>query len=125
MVKKDQNTKEVLVSFFLRSGLAIVFFYAAISAFLNPLAWIGFIPIFVQSLIPPNIFLNIHSIGNIIIGLWLLSNKRIFYASILSSLAMLSIIIFNLNALDIVFRDITILFAAISLAILSYNKDKK
>ena len=95
MAKKDKDTKEVLVSFFLRSGIAVVFFYAAISAFLNPLAWVGFIPGFVQSLIPQTIFLNVHSVGNIIIGLWLLSGKKTFYASILASLAMFSIVVFT------------------------------
>jgi len=33
---KLSEWREVLVSFFLRSGLAMVFFYAATSAYLNP-----------------------------------------------------------------------------------------
>ena len=123
MVKENPNNKEVLVSFFLRSGIAIVFIYAAISAFLNPLAWAGYVPSFVQSIIPVNIFLHMHSIGNIIIGLWLLSGRKTFYASIVSSLALFFIVIFNITSLDIIFRDIAILFASIALAILSHNKD--
>jgi hypothetical protein len=125
MKKTDINKKdrEVLVSFFLRAGLAIVFLYAAISAFLNPLAWVGYIPAFVQAIIPAKIFLYVHSIFNMALSLWLLSNRRTFYASVIASLALLSIIAFNYTALDIVFRDVAILFAAIALAILSFNKD--
>lgn len=119
----DKSNREVLVSFFLRAGLAVVFLYAAISAFLNPLAWAGYIPAFVQNLISPKIFLYIHSIFNILLGLWLLSNRQTFYASIIASLALLAIIVFNYSALDIIFRDIAILFAAAALAILSFNKE--
>ncbi len=119
----NKSNRDVLVSFFLRSGLAVVFFFAAISAFLNPQAWIGYIPAFVQSIISPELFLHIHSVFNILLSLWLLSNKQTFYASILASLALFIIIAFNYTALDIVFRDIAILFGAIALAILSFNKE--
>ena len=99
------------VSFFLRFGIAFSFLYASISSFLNPNAWIGFFPLFLRNLIPSNILLLIFSIFEIILALWLISNKAIFYASILSSFVLLGIIIFNFNSFDIVFRDVTILFA--------------
>lgn len=111
------------VSFFLRAGISIAFFYAAISAFVNPNAWMGYIPVFIQNLINPGIFLYIHSAFNLILGLWLLSNKKTFYASIVSAGAMLAIIAFNINAFDIVFRDIAILFSAIALAFLTSKKE--
>ncbi|MBI2632508.1 hypothetical protein HYW75_05880 [Candidatus Pacearchaeota archaeon] len=119
----NKSNREVLVSFFLRAGLAVVFLYAAISAFLNPLAWAGYIPAFVQAIIPAKTFLHIHSIFNILLSVWLLSKKQVFYASIIASLALLAIIFFNYTALDIIFRDVAILFAAIALAIISYKKD--
>lgn len=123
MLKKEfEKDREKLVSFSLRAGLSIVFFYAAVSAFLSPESWVGFIPLFIRKIIDPLIFLKIHSIGELILGLWLLSNKRIFYAAILCSLSMISIIVFNFGALDIVFRDIAILFMSISLALLSYKE---
>ena len=117
--EKEEN---VLASFFLRVGLAIAFIYAGIAAFLNPEAWIGFIPGFARSVIPASILLHIHSVFNVLLGIWLISNKKIFYASILACLAMVAIIVFNYSALDIVFRDIEILFAAIALTALSYQR---
>lgn len=119
----NKSNREVLVSFFLRAGLAVVFLYAAISAFLNPQAWAGYIPAFVQAIIPAKTFLQVHSVFNILLSFWLLSKKQAFYASIIASLTLIAIIFFNYTALDIIFRDVAILFAAIALAIISYNKD--
>ncbi|MEK6850297.1 MAG: hypothetical protein AABX85_01850 [Nanoarchaeota archaeon] len=109
-------------SFLLRIGLAIVFLYAGIAAFLSPDGWVGFVPGFVSNVISPYYFLHIHSIFNILLALWLISNKKVFYASIISSCALIAIILFNYTALDIVFRDISILFAAIALSVISYKK---
>lgn len=109
-------------SFFLRIGLAIVFLYAGIAAFLSPDSWVGFVPGFVSNVINSYYFLHIHSIFNVLLALWLISNKKTFYASIMSSCALIAIIVFNYTALDIVFRDISILFAAIALSIISYKR---
>ena len=108
-------------SFFLRIGLALVFLYAAVSALLNPNAWVGFFPSFLSAVFPAKILLLVHSIYQILLSLWLLSNKKIFYAAGLSSLTLFFIIIFNVGALDIIFRDIAILFSSLSLMVLSYN----
>ena len=123
MPDKLNKDREILVSFCLRSGLATVFFYAAISAFLDPTSWQGFIPQFVQNIIDPKAFLHLHSAGEIILGLWLLSNKKTFYASVLAALSMLAIVVFNIGALDIIFRDVAILLSAVALAVLSYNRN--
>jgi len=113
------NDNKYLVSFLLRTGLAIAFLYAAVAAFLDPTSWIGFIPLWLRNIIPGEIFLIIHSVGEIALALWLLSGKKTYLAAWLAALAMFSIIIFNLGALDIVFRDVAIMFMAIALAILS------
>ena len=113
---------EPLVSFFLRSGLAVVFFYAGIASLLTPENWIGFVPDFVRSIFPASIFLALFSIYQIILGIWLLSNKKIFYASILSVLTMFFIVITNIFLFDILFRDIAILLMAIALAIFSHKE---
>jgi len=113
--------KELLVPFLLRSGLATVFLYAAVAAFLEPNAWIGFVPQFVRNIIPGNLTLILHSAWNTFLAVWLLSNKKTYYASIFSILTLLAIIVFNLGSLDIVFRDIAILLSAVALAIMSYK----
>src|SRR3989344_2925364 len=114
--------KNKLVSFILRSGLAIVFLYAGIAAFITPTNWIGFIPNVVEYVIPKTMFLTIFSSYEILLALWLLSNKKAFYSSIVASLTMVAIVIPNILAFDIVFRDIAILFMAIASSILSKKK---
>ena len=118
-MSKKKFDRNVLVSFFLRAGLAVVFLYAGIASLISPENWVGFIPQFIQNNFPASILLILFSVYEISIGLWLLSNKKIFYASILSSKIMFLIIIFNFSVFDVVFRDIAILFMAISLVILS------
>jgi|SRR3989344_1830641 len=110
--------KETLASFFLRLGLAVVFFYAAISSFLSPQNWIGFFPRFLQV----SWILTLFSVYEMILGLWFLSNKKVFYASILSALTLFFIVVFNITLLDVIFRDIAIFFMALALAALSYEK---
>lgn len=123
MVKTRFNEKK-LVSFFLRTGLAIVFLYAGIAALLNPAVWIGFIPIWVRNIIPGNIFLPMHAVLDIIIGMWMIAGKKLLYVSIIASLSLFLIIIFNTTALDIIFRDIALLFSAVALMILHLREGK-
>ena len=118
LIKKDERDYAIL---FLRLGLAFAFFYAAISSFLNPAVWFGFFPEFVRTLLLGNFILTIFSIGEVFIGLWLLSNYKIYYAAIVSAFIMVGIIAFNLGALYIVFRDVTIFFSSVALAVLTKN----
>ena len=118
-MKGDQLT---LISFFLRVGLAVVFLYAAISSFLNPLSWLGFFPLWLRNIIPDTVLLFTFSIYELILSLWLFSSWRAYYAALLSGLTLLAIIIGNIGALDIIFRDIAILLMAVALAILHKEK---
>jgi len=110
--------RDKLASLLLRLGIAFSFFYVVIASFLNPTSWIGFFPSFLQN----ESILIVFSIYEVIIGLWLMWGKKVFYAAILSAWTMLGIIVFNFGALDIVFRDVTILLAAVALAVLSYEQ---
>ena len=114
--------KEYWTSFFLRIGISFSFLYAGISAFLDPLSWAGFIPTFILDVVKQEIALGIHSTFNILLGIWLLSDRWAFYAAVVSSIALFSIVILNLNSMLIVFRDITILLAALALAVLTNKK---
>ena len=114
MVKKGYD-KKTLVSFFLRVGLTVAFFYAAIASLFFPENWIGFFPGFLKK----SWILLLFSAYELILGFWLLSNKKIFYASIISALTLFFIIAFNLTLLDLIFRDIAIFFMAVALAVLS------
>ncbi|MBI4250722.1 DoxX family membrane protein [Candidatus Uhrbacteria bacterium] len=106
---------EHLVSFFLRSGLAVGFLYAALSSFLDPNAWVGFLPIEVRAVISGQALLALFSLYEIALSLWLLSGRAVRNAARASIATMTLIIIFNLPSLDIVFRDLVILAAAAAL----------
>lgn len=109
-------------SLFLRIGLAFVFIYAAISAFVNPEAWIGFIPAFIGNSVTRGYFLFVSYAINLILGLWILSGKKIYYSAVVTSIVLAGIIMTNLGAMIIIFRDIGLFFAAVALAVLSKNK---
>lgn len=110
--------KEKVVSFLLRIGLASVFGYAAIAAFFDPVSWVGYFPQFMRQIIPENILLTVFSIGELVLTLWLLSGKFLFFAGTLSATLMLGILFTNFSILDVVFRDIAIFFTALALAYL-------
>lgn len=106
-----------LAHFFLRMAIASVFIYAAVASFINPNNWIGYFPSFLQQLVPPSLLLNLFSIYELGLSAWLLLGKKPFFAAVLAMLTLSGIIIFNLTQIDIVFRDLAIIFAALSLAI--------
>ncbi len=106
-------------NFFLRIGLAFVFIFAAISAFANPQAWIGYVPTFLGSSVTRGYFLVLHDVINMALGVWLLSGKKTYYAAIVSCLALAGIIITNLGSFLITFRDVGLFFAAVALAVMS------
>ena len=124
-MKKDELPINVnLAAFMLRVGGSAVFLYAAIAATINPAAWLGYIPAALDIFFPPTQFLILFSLFELILGLWLLSGRKTFHAAVLSSITMLAITVGNITALDIVFRDIAILFSNVALAVLSYREEK-
>ena len=100
---------------FLRVGLALVFLYPAIAAFLEPQNWIGFLPAFIAT----NEALFAFGVFEIILALWLLSGFRVGIAALISGALVLGIVLTNFGALDIIFRDIPIIFASAALYVLS------
>ncbi|PIR79727.1 MAG: hypothetical protein COU25_03895 [Candidatus Levybacteria bacterium CG10_big_fil_rev_8_21_14_0_10_35_13] len=117
--------KEKVAFLLLRIGLSFAFLYAAFSSFLAPSNWIGYFPVFIRNLVTENILLPLFSIFEITLALWILWGKYLFYSSVLASISLLGIIIFNFNQMDIIFRDVSILLMAISLVVYSYNDKLK
>lgn len=111
-----------LVSFLLRSGLAVVFLYAATSSFLSPQDWMGYFPQFMRDIVPGEILLPIFSVCELVLALWLLSGKYPVASGIVAAAALAGIIVSNLTQLPIIFRDIAILSAALSLSALHYKR---
>lgn len=99
----------------LRWGLAFTFFYAAVASLLNPADWIGYMPMFLKSLLPARILLAGFSFYEILVAALLFSGRKVAYASIISAVTLGGITILNLGALDVTFRDIGLVFAALAL----------
>ncbi len=117
---------ERTISWLLQFAIAFAFLYPPISALKEPDAWIGYFPAFVQSLpIPELVLLHVFGLMEFIIGVWLLSGKNIFYPALASALILTLIVIFNLSQMDVVFRDISLILAALALALQNAPGNKK
>src|SRR3989338_3396514 len=105
-----------LARFFLRAGIAFTLLYAAVASFIEPTSWIGFFPQFVKQMgIPDAVLLRGFSAVEVVLALWLLWGKKLFIPSLASAGLLLGVAVFNLGALDIVFRDLGLAAAALAL----------
>ncbi len=111
----------LFASFLLRIGLAIAFLYAGVSSLLQPDAWISFFPNFLLTIAPGKILLVLFTLYQFGLGLWLLSGTKAYYSGLVSMITLLMIIGSNVLVLDIVFRDIALLFSSLSLCALHYK----
>jgi hypothetical protein len=111
---KIQNNKK-LASLLLRVGLASVLLYVAISSFLTPSDWVGYLPHFLTSRFSGHTLLFLFSVYELLLAVWLLSKIYIKYAAALAALTFSIIIFTNPGLLPITFRDITMVFAALAL----------
>lgn len=106
--------------FLLRCALAFSFAYAAVQSFREPQNWIGWFPPFMLALSPftPDTTLALFSVVELALAALLLSGKWGVPVAIVSGAMLLGIAMFNLGAIDIVFRDIALALAAFALAVL-------
>lgn len=116
---KELIQNKVLPLWLLRIGLATMFLYAAISSFLQPNEWLGFLPGFVLAVFDGELVLKFFSVIEIVVATWLLSGVYTRYAALLAGVMLLGITISNLSLLAISFRDIGLAMAAFALALLS------
>lgn len=107
----------------LRFGVAFAFLYPPVAAYLDPFSWIGFFPQFLRDTVG-NDTLLLHSFGvfEIVVALWILFGKNISIPSLLAAATVAGIIVFNWSAMDIVFRDVSILTMALALAVLAHKR---
>jgi hypothetical protein len=106
----------------LRLGVAFAFIYPALDAFFHPDAWIGFFPFFMRDYVSDALLLNAWGIFEIVIGIWILSDKKIFIPSLIATLSLIGIVVFNFSLIDILFRDIALALAAASLVLSAANE---
>lgn len=99
-----------------RLGLAAVFFYAGVSAVLQPADWIGFIPNSLASLVPfsRELTLQLHSYFEIVLGIIILIGWQRKLLGIIAALDLTAILVLNgINA--VTFRDLGLIALALTL----------
>lgn len=116
----DKKRAAVLM---LQAALAFALAYAAISAFLHPFTWIGFLPVWMKTVAPAALseFAILDLVAFLQLGLaaWILSGRHQKLAALAAGVFLLSVAAFNAGAFDIVFRDISLALAALALALLA------
>ncbi len=114
------NPRETrIVWFLLRFGVAFTFLFAAISAFVNPSPWLSYFPSFLRTMMSDATLLYMWGGAEIVIGVWILSGKKIFIPSIMAAGLMLGIFIFDFGSIKVIFRNVCILSTSIALAIIT------
>lgn len=108
--------RQYLAPLLLRVGLAIVFLYAATSSLVSPRDWIGYVPDFIQLLLPAEVVLVALSVVELVLAVWLLSGVYVRLAALVAAALLAGVTISNVSLLPISFRDIGLFFAALALA---------
>lgn len=116
--------QNAIVSRLLRLGLAFSFLYAAISGFIAPDAWIGFLPQWIDAILPARLLLQIFGIYELLLAATLVIGIRRFETAILSFLTLVAITATNSGAFLITFRDVSLALTAAALAALEYRHGK-
>ncbi len=108
---------ESALNLLLRAGVAFAFLYPPLNALVDPNAWIGYFPDFVHEYVSDEVLLYSFGLVEIVLGLWILSGYKILIPSLLATLMLVSIVAFNFNQLQVLFRDLSIALAALYLAL--------
>ena len=108
----------------MRTGVAFAFLYPAVAAWFDPDAWIGYFPGFMLGLAGNQSELLLHGWGviEIVLALWVLFGTRVYIPSVLMAVALIAVVVANPGQFPILFRDIAIAFAALSLAVVNRRK---
>jgi uncharacterized membrane protein YphA (DoxX/SURF4 family) len=114
----------------LRVGVAFAFLYPPYAALGDPTGWLGYFPRFVLDFgasVGLSNLVMLHAFGviEVVIALWLLSGKKIFYPAALAALMLAAIVIFDFRDFEVVFRDLSIAAAALALALMHWPKKQE
>jgi len=104
-------------SLILRLGVAFAFLYPPVDALFDPVSWFGYFPGYLRHLAPEPVLLHGFGLIEVLIALWLLSNKKIFWPSAAAAAILLVIVVSDFADFQVVFRDLSIAAAALALAV--------
>jgi hypothetical protein len=107
--------KNKTASLLIRSGLAIVFIYAATSSLVTPQDWIIYLPHFATTIINANTLIKLFALYELVLAGMLISGKYVRRVGLASALTFLGIILSNFSLLTITFRDVALFFASLAL----------
>ncbi|MCX6788166.1 MAG: hypothetical protein NT108_03330 [Candidatus Kaiserbacteria bacterium] len=107
----------------LRGGVAFAFLYPAIDAFFDPYSWLGYFPKFMHGILPDAVLLHSFGAVEVVLALWILSGKKIFWPSTVATLMLAAITLLNLQDFQIVFRDVSIALMSAALATYAYPQE--
>src|SRR3989344_4585475 len=98
----------------LRVAVAFPMIWAGVSQITNSASWIGFVPMWLATLVDPEAFLRVHSVFNLIVGAGILLG---FWRIIFSGLATASLagIVIFYGVDDVTFRDVGLAIVALVL----------
>ncbi len=116
----SMNWREKLIHNFpsisLRVGLGFVFIYAAIFVSGDARTGAKYVPAFVTHVLPLSVFLPVFSAFEVILALWILSGKFRRYSGLVTALFLITITIINYSFLNVTFRNVAIIGAALAFA---------
>lgn len=106
------------VDIFLRLGLALAFIFPALNAVFDPYAWVGYLPMFVRDFLPELLVLHVFGLIQVVLGIWILSGRYIFWPTVGAGGILILVLLFNLGEFQTLFRDVSVLFMALALAVM-------
>lgn len=115
----DTSRKNTI--YLLRAGLAFSFLYPALSAFIDPASWIGYVPPWVEPVMSREVFLLVFSPIEIVVALGIIFWESVV-PSLVAGLMLITIVVSNYNEFSVVFRDLSIACMAFALALLTRTK---
>lgn len=115
------ESRELWIDRLLRASVAFVFLYPALNGFVNPDAWIGYFPPFLLNSISETMLVSGWGVIEIILALWILSGKKIAIPSIIATILIVGIVVFNPSQFIIIFRDLSLAGVTAALAIKHWN----
>jgi uncharacterized membrane protein YphA (DoxX/SURF4 family) len=108
----------------LRLSVALAFLFPPVNALIDPYSWVGYFPSFIRDLGPELVLLHIFGVIEVVIGLWILSGRRIFIPSVAATALLVLIVVTNLGDFQVLFRDLSIAGAALALAVMNRPRVK-
>lgn len=110
-----------LQSLLLRVGLAFVFLYASLSAFVDPLRFSGYMPAFLPPAFVERVCLPCFSAYEAVLAACFLAGRRLLLVSSLSALTLLGILVLNPDKFSVLFRNVAVIGAALAVAIQAWS----